>query len=257
MCSPLARSPLPRSAQDLGIEVGSKAPAVVVHTLDGKQVDLGQYIGKTPMLIEFWATWCGNCRELMPALLEAEKKYGKRVKFVALAVAINQSPERVRRYIAAHPVPHETFYDTDGKAAGAFDAPATSYVVVLDKTGQGGLHRARWKAGPRSRAQENSVARGSGGGKKKAGYPAFFLFRGIRFGRRSETVDYRRQLGVGGGRENLERPRHVRDRVRRDPRRTATGCPFCSWRRRRRTAGRLSRPGRCAKRIGKSCVPRP
>lgn len=126
----------PAQAQDLGIEVGSLAPAVIVHTLDGKQVDLGQYIGKKPMLIEFWATWCGNCRELMPALLEAEKKYGKSVKFLALAVAINQSPERVRRFIAAHPVPHETLYDTDGKAAGAFDAPATSYVVVLDKTGK-------------------------------------------------------------------------------------------------------------------------
>ena len=123
-------------AQDLGIEVGSKAPSVTVQSLDGKQVDLGRYIGKTPMLIEFWATWCANCRELMPTLLEAEKKFGKKVKFVALAVAINQSPERVRRFIAAHPLPHDTFYDTDGKAAGAFDAPATSYVVVLDKTGR-------------------------------------------------------------------------------------------------------------------------
>ena len=126
----------PACAQDLGIEVGSKAPAVTVQSLDGKQVDLGRYIGKTPMLIEFWATWCANCRELMPVLLDAEKKFGKTVKFVALAVAINQSPERVRRFIAAHPLPHETFYDTEGKAAGAFDAPATSYVVVLDKTGR-------------------------------------------------------------------------------------------------------------------------
>jgi thiol-disulfide isomerase/thioredoxin len=132
----LLASPASVAAQDLGIEVGAKAPAVVVHSLDGKQVDLGQYIGKTPMLIEFWATWCGNCRELMPALLAAEKKYGKQVKFVVLAVAINQSPERVRRFIAAHPVPHVTYYDTDGKAAGAFDAPATSYIVVLDKTGK-------------------------------------------------------------------------------------------------------------------------
>jgi len=126
----------PALAQDLGIEVGSNAPVVTVQSLDGKQVDLGQYIGKTPMLIEFWATWCANCRELMPTLLEAEKKFGKKVKFVALAVAINQSPERVRRFIAAHPLPHDTFYDTDGKAAGAFDAPATSYVVVLDKSGR-------------------------------------------------------------------------------------------------------------------------
>jgi thiol-disulfide isomerase/thioredoxin len=126
----------PVAAQDLGIEVGARAPAVTVNTIDGKPVDLGQYIGKTPMLIEFWATWCANCRELMPTLLDAEKTYGKRVKFVALAVAINQSPERVRRFLAAHPLPHDTFYDAEGRAAGAFDAPATSYVVVLDKTGK-------------------------------------------------------------------------------------------------------------------------
>ncbi|MGH7604270.1 MAG: TlpA family protein disulfide reductase [Gemmatimonadaceae bacterium] len=124
------------SAQDLGIEVGSPAPAVTVQTLDGKEVNLAQYIGKTPMLIEFWATWCPNCRELMPTLLDVEKKYDQKVKFLALAVAINQSPERVRRFLAAHPLPHETFYDTDGKAAGAFDAPATSYVVVIDKSGR-------------------------------------------------------------------------------------------------------------------------
>jgi thiol-disulfide isomerase/thioredoxin len=126
----------PALAQDLGIVVGARAPAVTVHALDGKPVDLGQYIGKTPILIEFWATWCPNCRELMPTLLDVEKKYGKRLKFVALAVAINQSPERVKRFLAAHPLPHDTLYDTDGKAAGAFDAPATSYVVVLDKTGK-------------------------------------------------------------------------------------------------------------------------
>ena len=126
----------PLAAQDLGIGVGEKAPAVSVQTLDGKTLDLGKYIGKTPMLIEFWATWCPNCKELMPALLDAEKKYGKQVKIVAIAVAINQSPEKVRRFLAAHPVPHETWYDVDGKAAGAFDAPATSYVVVLDKSGR-------------------------------------------------------------------------------------------------------------------------
>jgi thiol-disulfide isomerase/thioredoxin len=126
----------PALAQDLGIEVGAQAPAVTVQSLDGKQVDLGSYVGKTPMLIEFWATWCPNCKELMPALLDAEKKFGKKVKFVGIAVAINQSPERVRRWLAANPLPHDTYYDTQGKAASAFDAPATSYVVVLDKTGR-------------------------------------------------------------------------------------------------------------------------
>ena len=123
-------------AQDLGIDLGTIAPAVTAQSLDGKTVDLANYIGKTPVLMEFWAPWCPNCRELMPTLLDTEKKYGKRVKFMAIAVAINQSPEKVRRWLAAHPMPHDTFYDTDGKVAEAFDAPATSYVVVLDKTGK-------------------------------------------------------------------------------------------------------------------------
>src|SRR3954470_6716954 len=122
-------------AQDLGIDVGAKAPAVSVQSLDGKDIPLGNYIGKTPVLIEFWATWCPNCRELMPALIAAEKKYAGRVKFLAVAVNINQSPERVRKYLAAHPLPHETLWDADGNAAEAFDAPATSYVVVLNRRG--------------------------------------------------------------------------------------------------------------------------
>jgi len=134
LLSPLV--PITARTQDLGIDVGARAPVVSVQSLDGRQISLGNYIGKTPMLIEFWATWCPNCKELMPSLLAAEKKFGKQVKFVAIAVAINQSPERVRRFLAAHPLPHDTFFDVDGKAAGAFDAPATSYVVVLDKSGR-------------------------------------------------------------------------------------------------------------------------
>ena len=126
----------PVLAQDLGIEVGAAAPAVAVQSLDGKPVNLGNFIGKTPILIEFWATWCPNCKELMPTLLDVEKKFGKQVKFVAIAVAINQSPEKVRRFLAAHPLPHDTYYDVEGKAAGAFDAPATSYVVVINKNGR-------------------------------------------------------------------------------------------------------------------------
>jgi methylamine dehydrogenase accessory protein MauD len=131
-----ALAAIPALSQDLGIELGQTAPAVTVQSLDGKPVNLGSYIGKTPMLIEFWATWCPNCKELMPTLLDVEKKYSKQVKFVAIAVAINQSPEKVRRFLAAHPLPHDTYYDVEGGAAGAFDAPATSYVVVLDKNGK-------------------------------------------------------------------------------------------------------------------------
>jgi len=132
----LALPARPIAAQDMGIPIGTRPGPAVVRTLDGKVVDLSRYIGKVPVMIEFWATWCPNCKELMPALTAAEKKYGKRVKFIVVAVAINQSPAKVKRYLGAHPQRHEMLFDTDGAAAEAFDAPATSYVVMLDKSGR-------------------------------------------------------------------------------------------------------------------------
>lgn len=126
----------PVAAQDLGIEVGKRAPSAVVRTLDGKPVDLGAYVGKTPMLLEFWATWCSNCRHLEPALLAAEKKYGLRMKFIGVAVSVNQTPARVKAYSAKHKLKHLIVFDTEGNAADAYDAPATSYVVVVDRTGK-------------------------------------------------------------------------------------------------------------------------
>jgi thiol-disulfide isomerase/thioredoxin len=123
-------------AQDMGIEIGSKAPAAAVETLDGKAADLSQYVGKEPVLIEFWATWCPNCKELEPHLKAVHAKYGSQVKFVGVSVSVNQSPERVKAYVAKHGIPGDQFFDRNGAATGAYDVPATSYVVVLDKSGK-------------------------------------------------------------------------------------------------------------------------
>ena len=125
----------PLRAQDLGLQVGAKAPAAMVESLDGKPVDLGRYIGKTPMLIEFWATWCENCKELEPSLLAAQKKYGARVKFVGVAVSVNQSPQRVKLYAAKHGLAHEVVFDRTGDATDKYEVPATSYIVVLNRSG--------------------------------------------------------------------------------------------------------------------------
>ena len=132
----LAAAPRLVQAQDMGIEIGSKAPAAAVETLDGKTANLSQFIGKTPVLIEFWATWCPNCRELEPHLKEVAAKYAKQVRFVGVSVSVNQSPERVRAYVAKHAMPGDQVFDTKGNATGAYDVPATSYVVVVDKTGK-------------------------------------------------------------------------------------------------------------------------
>ena len=128
--------PTAARAQDLGLAVGSIAPSAKVYTLDGKEADLAQYVGKTPTVIEFWATWCPNCKELEPTLLEVAKKYGNRVKFVGVAVSVNESPERVKAFVAKHGLPGDHYFDTKGNATDAYDVPATSYVVVIDKAGK-------------------------------------------------------------------------------------------------------------------------
>ncbi len=124
------------SAQsDAGLRVGARAPVVAVNDLDGKAVDLGQWVGKKPVLLEFWATWCENCEALLPRFQAAQKELGSRVEFIAVNVTVNQTPERVRRYLEAHHVPFRVLYDDKGTSTRAYQAPATSYVVIVDSTG--------------------------------------------------------------------------------------------------------------------------
>jgi len=136
LTSAMLAAPRELRGQDMGLEIGSKAPAVAVETLDGKPANLADYVGKTPVLIEFWATWCPNCRELEPHLKAMHAKYANQVKFVGVSVSVNQSPDRVKAYVAKHGIPGDQFFDRNGTATGAYDVPATSYVVVLDKTGK-------------------------------------------------------------------------------------------------------------------------
>ena len=120
----------------LGIDVGAKAPAATVRTLDGRAANLSQFIGRGPVLIEFWATWCPNCRALEPELKRLHAKYGRRVAFVGVAVSANQKPEIVRRYVARHRLPWAQLFDADGDATGVYDVPATSYIVIADRSGR-------------------------------------------------------------------------------------------------------------------------
>ena len=123
-------------AQESGIPVGNAAPGAKLETLDGKTADLSQYIGKGPIMMEFWATWCPNCKELEPALLAVQKKYAGRVQFIGVAVSVNESPELVRRYVEKHGLAGAQFYDRKGVAIDAYDVPATSFVVVINKAGK-------------------------------------------------------------------------------------------------------------------------
>ena len=127
----------PAAAQvEAGIRVGAAAPVVSVDDLDGKPVDLGQWIGKKPVLLEFWATWCPNCEELLPRVKEAWKVYGEQVQFIGVNVTVNQKPDRVRRYIAEHEIPFLVLFDDRATSIRAYQAPATAYFVITDASGK-------------------------------------------------------------------------------------------------------------------------
>jgi thiol-disulfide isomerase/thioredoxin len=72
--------------------VGRTAPAIAVTTLDGKPVSLADYRGKA-VLVNFWATWCGNCKLEMPWLAALREKYAAR-GFEVLGIITDDAPVR-------------------------------------------------------------------------------------------------------------------------------------------------------------------
>jgi thiol-disulfide isomerase/thioredoxin len=123
-------------AQESGIAIGSQAPGAVVETLDGQPSDLGKYLGERPVMLQFWATWCSNCKALEPQVQAAMRKYTGKVHFVAVAVSVNQSVQRIKAYRDQHKMTQDIVYDRKGHATDAYEVPATSYVVVIDASGK-------------------------------------------------------------------------------------------------------------------------
>ena len=120
---------------DVGIAIGATPSAPEIQDLAHQTVDLARYVGHGPVLLEFWATWCPICRALQPKLTAAFGKYGKRVRFFAVGVAVNETPASIQRHLADHVIPYPVLWDSGGNAARAFQAVATSYVVILNAKG--------------------------------------------------------------------------------------------------------------------------
>ncbi len=123
-------------AQEAGIAVGAMAPAAAVEMLDGKAADLSQYVGKGPVVLEFWATWCPLCRKLEPSLQAAREKHAGKVTFISVGVRDNQTAEKQLAYVTEKHIGGMFVFDKDAKAVAAYKAPHTSYLVVIDASGK-------------------------------------------------------------------------------------------------------------------------
>ena len=123
--------------ETIGVPLGSVITTPIpVQDIDGNPVNLADYIGKKPAVVEFWATWCALCSKLMPQLQDAKAKHGDNVEILIVAVGVGQSRNSVKRHVSEHAMPGRVFFDATGAATRAFEAPSTSYVVAIDAKGK-------------------------------------------------------------------------------------------------------------------------
>jgi len=139
-------------------QAGTPAPVVSINDLDGRPVDLGDFVGHEPVFLLFWATWCEQCQALVPKVRDAARAYGGRMKFFGINVTVGETPAKVRAYLAEHDPPYRVLYDTEGASQRAYGVLATAFVVIIDRRGT----IVYTGYGPNQRLDE-ALARATGG----------------------------------------------------------------------------------------------
>ena len=112
------------------------SPALTFTTIEGQQIRLNDLRGKI-VLINFWATSCGICREEMPDLIKTYQQYRKR-GFEVIAVAMHyDKPDDIRAYVRKQGLPFPVVFDRDGSLAREFDqASVTPTTFLIDGSGR-------------------------------------------------------------------------------------------------------------------------
>jgi peroxiredoxin len=98
------------------LQVGDQPYEFALQDLDGNTVTLSQFIGR-PVLINFWATWCGPCRIEMPELQSVFEEYGSSEDFLILALDQDESAEDVRAYFDELGLTFQPLLDEDNQTA--------------------------------------------------------------------------------------------------------------------------------------------
>jgi thiol-disulfide isomerase/thioredoxin len=124
---PSARGPLTVSGA-----AGKPAPPFAGKTPEGKDIQLADYSGKL-VLLNFWATWCGPCRQEMPELIELQKKYESQ-GFTIIGMANENDTEKVREFVAANGLNYPQVMATN-EMMNQYGARALPTSILIGKDG--------------------------------------------------------------------------------------------------------------------------
>lgn len=115
--------------------VGKSAPDFQLASLDGQTMALSDFRGR-PVLINFWASWCGPCRYEMPFLqrLHEDKEWADK-GLVILAIDIGEDPETVREFVANYRLSFTVLLDTEQEVALAYNVRGIPTTFLIDEDG--------------------------------------------------------------------------------------------------------------------------
>ncbi len=115
-----------------GLE-GQTAPDFALKSATGENLRLSEYRGDVVM-VNFWATWCGPCRQEMPLLDELYSRYG-RVGFSLLGVNIDDNPAKAMDMVAELGVSFPVLFDSRKEVSRMYDVQAMPVTVLIDREG--------------------------------------------------------------------------------------------------------------------------
>ena len=112
---------------------GSAAPDFTLKSLAGDNVKLSELRGQV-VLINFWASWCGPCRQEMPRLDDLYQQYGE-LGFTLLGVNVEQDSAEAQRMLHDTPVTFPILFDSKNEVSKLYDVVAMPSTVIVDRDG--------------------------------------------------------------------------------------------------------------------------
>ena len=110
---------------------------LLLNRIDGKKVNIEQYLESGPVLINFWATWCGPCKKEMLHLDRLSKTYKKnKLTILSISIDTQRSLSEVKRFVRSKRYDFEVFLDPNQQIFKKLNGNIMTTNVLRDRSGK-------------------------------------------------------------------------------------------------------------------------